>query len=245
MRKMKIISTGFLLFCLTSGFGQSSPDPISVQSSIQDFTNSQTSKTYTGTFLPVFSQKEDTKGNRYLFDSWVPGTVVAANNFVLDSSNLLFNYDKMSHHLFITKDKKNVVEVNNEEFKSFTFRTDSQEYVFKHVDLIDQWNFFQELVFTRDNYSLYKLTHTHLKRANYSTDGKYEYGNDFDEYVDQVEYFIIFPGGKLYKKIKPVRKSIYEVLSMERTKLDGYFSLHRESFITENFLTGLILSINK
>ena len=137
--------------------GQEEPSPVAVQNAMQDFTQSLGSHINGGSFMPVFSHKGDTKGNRYLFDAWVHGAVISANNFVLDSMDYLFNYDKMTHHLFLTKDKKKVIEVQNEEFKAFTLIQENQQFVFVHVPLINQTDFFEELVKQPEKYSLYKL----------------------------------------------------------------------------------------
>lgn len=240
-----LISTKLMLFSITIALGQEDPNPIVLQNAIQDFTEASGSKINSGSFLPVFSHKEETRGTRYLFDNWVHGSVLSANNFMLDSNNYLYNYDKISHHLFLTKDKKHVIEVNNVEFKSFTLKRDDQEYAFKHVELISRTEFFQELVNRPGKYSLYKLLHTRIKRANYYTNGLFENGNDYDEYVDNIDYYIIFPGERIYKPIKLRIKSMKEVLSMERAKVKAYFSIHWDSPIDEEFLKGLIANLDQ
>jgi hypothetical protein len=245
MVKLILIFAGLMVFSISMVLGQEDPNPIILQNAIQDFTENSGSKINTGSFLPVFSHKEETKGTRYLFDNWVHGSVVSANNYVLDSNNYLYNYDKISHHLFLTKDKKHVIEVNNVEFKSFTLKRDDQEYAFKHIDLINQTEFFQELVNKPGKYSLYKSIHTRIKRANYYTNGLFENGNDYDEYVDNFDYYVIFPDGRIYKQIKLRMKSIKDVLSMEKTKMKAYFSIHWENPIDEEFLKGLITYLDQ
>jgi hypothetical protein len=233
-------------FWMTASFGQGDPNPQTVQSILQDFSSSQqNSKFYTGASLPTFQHHEDTKGTRYFFDEWAKGTVVSANNSVIDNSNFLFNYDKITNNLFITQDKKSVIEISKEEFKSFTLKKDDSEYVFTHVFLIDNYHFFQTLVNDIEKYSLYKLIYTRLIKSNYFTDGFFESGKPYDEYVDEAEYYVILPGDKIYKKVNTTRKSIKDVLSMEKSKIDLFTSQHKHELINENFLRSLVLFFNK
>ena len=138
-----------------------------------------------------------------------------------------------------------LIEVQNEEFKAFTLIQENQQFVFVHVPLINQTDFFEELVKQPEKYSLYKLIHTRIKRADYRTNGLFESGNDYDEYVDDYDYYVIFPGGKVYKKILLRTKSIKDILSMEHSKIKTYFSDHWENNIDEAFLKGLILFLNQ
>ncbi len=143
MKKKFSLSFSLIAFCISLGFGQGEPNPQTVQSLLKDFSASQqNSKLYTGASLPTFTHHEDTKGNRYLFDDWAKGTVVTANNSVIDNRNFLFNYDKITNNLFISLDTKTAIEVSKEEFKAFTLRKDDSEYVFTHVFLIDNHHFF-------------------------------------------------------------------------------------------------------
>ncbi len=93
---------------------------IILQNTLQNYVNAENTSLYKGSSLPVFSHKEDTKGNRYLFDSWVKGTIVTANNYVIDKKEYFFNFDKITNDIFMTLDQKVVVEINKVEFKSFT-----------------------------------------------------------------------------------------------------------------------------
>ena len=245
MKKSDALISGVFVFCITLIFGQGVPNPQSVQGILQDFSASQNSRLYTGASLPSFSHHEDTRGNRYLFEGWAKGRVVAANNSVIENSNFLYNYDKITNNLFVTLDKKTAIEISKEEFKSFTLKKNDSDYVFTRVTLIDNYHFFQTLVKNEEKYSLYKLTYTKLQKSNYYTDGIFESGKPYDEYVDEVEYIAILPGGKVFKRFKPTRKSIKDVLSMEKSKIDLFLSQHKQEFVNENFLKNLFLFFNQ
>ncbi len=82
-------------------------------------------------------------------------------------------------------------------------------------------------------------------KSNYTTDGIFENGKPYDEYIDRPEYFIVFPGGKVAKKLPIASKKIKNTLSMEQEKLHQYYAQNRDQFITEDFLIGLIKFINQ
>ncbi len=218
---------------------------IILQNTLQNYVNAENTSLYKGSSLPVFSHKEDTKGNRYLFDKWVKGTILTANNYTIDNKDYLFNFDKITNDIFMTLDQKVVVEINKVEFKSFTLHSEDTSFTFKHVDAINTTDFFQVLAEHNTKYSLYKKIHTLLIKSNYTTDGIFENGKPYDEYVDHPDYFIVFPGGKIVKKVTINSKQIKNTLSMEQEKLHQYYAQNKDQFITENFLIGLINYINQ
>jgi hypothetical protein len=119
---------------------------------------------------------------------------------------------------------------------------------FVRLEAIQPNVFFQQLVdpgTTGSGYGLYKLTKTHFKKADYHTDGMIESGNNYDEYVDESEYYLVMPGGKDVKKVELKKKSIREALAEVRQKTDDFFGFHRGDDINENFLIGLVSSLNR
>src|SRR5262249_11457199 len=93
-------------------------------------------------------------------------------------------------------------------------------------------------------YGLYKLTKTTFKKADFHTDGMVESGNNYDEFADDVSYYILAPGATTATKIELKKKSIKEVLAGAKQKTDDYLSAHRGEDINEDFLTGLVGSLN-
>jgi len=228
---------------------QSSAAAQAVDNSFQEFAHNLgvngTSRAITT--ITAFSSKEDTKGSRYLFDHWVNGSAVSTMKDVsVNSQTLLFNYDKITHNLYITQDKKTVVEVDKNQIQSFTLHGDGgQDYAFERVNLINTDQFFQPLVKSGDKYTLYKLTKTTFKKADYHSDGLTESGHNYDEYVENSEFYILFPGGKEYKKIELKKKSIKDALSPAAARVNDYFSGHKYDDINESFLKGLVSVINQ
>jgi hypothetical protein len=212
---------------------------------IVSMTRTPNQQTYTGSFLPVFSHKEDTKGTRYLFERWVGGIVLDTGNNIIDNKGNYFNYDKVSRGLLLTQDFKSVIEVNKDQVKAFDLKDESgKNYIFEQVAGINNGNFVQQLV-NGQKYRLYKSINTKFVKENHVSDGMTESGNPYDEYVNEYQYYLVLPGGKDFKKLVLKKKAIKETLNMEAAKVNSYFSQHGDDEINEDFLIGLTLFINQ
>lgn len=196
--------------------------------------------------VPDFTEKE-VIGSRYLFDTaWVKGNVVAADNSILNNDSMLYNFDKISQNLFFTTDRKMVYEVDRREFKSITFYRNDSAFVFERVPVINPEDFFQVLAFSPDKYALYKKIHTELKKANYTTNGISESGNKYDEYIDNVEYYLVLPG-KEYRLLTSLKKAVVEkafALSADKDKVETFFSSHKNHVSQENYIENLVKFLN-
>jgi len=214
----------------------------SVQNAFQNLT---ATGNYSGASLPIFGHKEDTKGSRYLFEHWVNGYAVNNKNITINVVGYAFNYDKINSSLLVTTDKRSCIEVANADLNSFVLTDDERSYSFVHLPFINPKVFFIEIEKDAAKYALYKLIKTKFIKSNYHNDGLTESGNNYDEYADETEYYIVFPGGTSFKKIELKKKSIKEVFAAENAKVDSYFSQHKNDDFTENYLKGLVQFLNK
>ncbi len=244
MKRYLFIFFLFLIFFI-NGFGQNSDRAQSIQNDFQNYVNAESAKNYTGSFLPVFTNKENTVGHRYLFNRWVKGKIVNTNNEVISDDSYVFNYDKISSVLLATQDNKIVLEVNDSDVQSFTLTYDGVNTVFERVPLISSQNFFLPLVESEKGYTLYKLIKTRFEKANFSTNGIFSSGKNYDEYIDEPEYYVIYPSSKEFKKLELKRKSVKETLSSEIAKIRTYFSEHNGESFDENYLAGLVNFLNQ
>jgi hypothetical protein len=243
---------GFILIGMmgfgVAGMAQTNENSIRIDQAIQELTtniSANGSSRAVGSFVN-FHTKEDTKGSRYLFPDWVSGAITTKSGVVISKDSLLYNYDKISHDLFLT-DQKTVVQVDGENIKSFTLSNAGRQMTFVRLESIRPNAFFQQLAdpgTSGSGYGLYKLTRTTFKKADYHTDGMVESGNNYDEYVDEAEYYLVMPDGKTTKKVELKKKSIREALSDAKQKTDDYFNAHRSEDINENFLIGLVGWLN-
>jgi hypothetical protein len=246
---------GFILIGMlgigTITFAQTNENSIRIDQAIQDLTNNIAGNANgqsraVGSFVNFHAGKEDTKGSRYLFPDWVGGVVTTKNGVVIAKDSLLYNYDKISHDLYLT-DQRTVVQVDGENIKAFTLTSLGRPMTFVRLDVVQPNVFFQQLVdpgTSHSGYGLYKLVKTTFRKADFHTDGMVETGNNFDEYADASEYYIVTPGGKEAKKVELKKKLIREALADAKQKTDDYFAAHRNDDINENFLIGLVSSLD-
>ena len=216
-----------------------------VANDFNNFSRLENSGSYVKGGIPVFNTKEATVGTRYLFDSWVSGSVTTMNDTVFANPNFLFNYDKVSKNLLATQDKANVIEIYLSQIKSFVLKDKDKIMDFERVDIINHTDFFQALVKDASKFSLYKSLQTKFIKSNYTTNGIAESGNKYDEYKDEISYYVVLPGGKDFRKLELKKKSIKQALSSETSKVEAYFSSHQQDILNEDFLTGLITNLDQ
>ncbi|GAA3971946.1 hypothetical protein [Mucilaginibacter dorajii] len=137
------------------------------------------------------ASKENTKGSRYLFDTWAKGYVVDKTGNTVKNDNYSFNYDKINGSLLLSQDKQTAIDVSKDQVKTFTvYDKADQPLNFEYVPAIDATHFVQALS-TGSKYKVYKLTKTTLVKADFKSDGMTSSGNKFDEYVDEPGYYVI------------------------------------------------------
>jgi hypothetical protein len=230
---------------------QSNATSISVENSLMDLTaivNGNTNgQTHAVGSIASFHTKDDTKGSRLFLREWAKGYVVNSNDSILRNDKAGFNYDKISHTLYFTPDRQTVIEIDNAALKGFYVSAPDGDHRFIKVHAIKPDVFF-ELVGGEANpaqFNAYSLTKTTFKKADYHTDGMVETGNNYDEYVDTKEYYIVMPGGKEIHSIELKKKSIRTALSSQNAKVEEFFSQHKDADINDAFVRDLIDYLNK
>ena len=243
MRKL-IPSLALALTVTTAAQAQSSQEAMSIDNAIQDLAATSGSRLNAGSFVSWHGTKDSTRGSRLLFDNWPKGFILGSYDTLLKNPNLFLNYDKISHELYFTFDGKTFVKVETGQAREIHFVDSGQQTILTRVDGIDPRTFFQRLSDSTGTnyYLLYRLIKTQLRRANYQTDGLYASGNNFDEYVDNYEYYLVMPGGREYAPLKLTKKFIRETLG---GKADPWFAAHPKSKIDEASLTDLVNALNK
>ena len=213
--------------------------------SFEDFEKGGTGPTSHTGLVPVFHQNEETKGSRYFFKEWVKGTVIDNKGAVVSDEYCLFNYDKMAHALLVTKDKKSMIQVNSSDIQSFILDDQNGKYSFEKKPLINEKDFLVQLVKPGGKYSLYKSIKTKFEKANYTTNGMVESGKNYDEYIDEATYYVLPADEKQVIAVELKKKSIKGAFPNEQGKVNSYLSAHRDDFINEAFLIGLVNDLNQ
>jgi hypothetical protein len=197
-----------------------------------------------GTFYNIAS-KEDTKGSRYLFNTWAKGYVTDKSGNAVKNDNYTFNYDKISGALLLSQDKQTAIDVNKEQVKGFTVYDKADQPInFEYVPAIDATHFAQVLS-TGTKYKIYKLTKTTLVKADFKSDGMTSSGNKFDEYVDVPGYYVIDVKTNGIQKVALKSKSIKQAFAADADKVKAYFDAHKDDDINEGFLAALGDSLNQ
>ena len=216
----------------------------SVETAFQNYLRAESGSVYTGSALPTFLVKEDTKGNRYLFEKWVSGSVTGTDGVVYNSSKFSFNYDKVGKKLFMLIDSSNtVMELSSKDIAGFSLKEDDQEYHFERMKNSTDLNFYQPIYKDEKGFSLYKLLLTKYVKADYQTNGITESGNKYDEYVDDEQYFILSSKGELIK-IEFKKRSLEKVLENESSKVEIFFNDHKKDKVDEAFVKSLLQTLN-
>lgn len=216
----------------------------SVETAFQNYIRAGSGNVTNGGELPIFLIKEDTKGNRYLFEKWVSGSVTGTDGVVYNSSKFSFNYDKVGKKLFMLIDSSNtVMELSSKDIAGFSLKEDNQEYNFERLKNSTDLNFYQPVYKDEKGFSLYKLLLTKFVKADYQTNGITESGNKYDEYVNDEQYFILSAKGELIK-IELKKKSIEKVLENESSRVEAFFNDHKKDKVDETFVKSLLQSIN-
>jgi hypothetical protein len=195
-----------------------------------------------GTVISSFSSGA-VKGNRYLFDSWTPGSVTSINNEVY-AANYKFNFDKINQDIYAEYNNNNVsVVLDKPKVKRFNIGS----LLFVNSSMLHSPTpgaFYQALVEDSNKISLYKLTTTKFVKANPNDIMNARTGNLTSEYVDDNKYFIAIKNGDL-KKITLNENNIRKVLKDKGDKVDGYFNQNSSKEINEKFLVELIQFVNQ
>ena len=243
MKKHAVVVVLLLLYGM-GAFAQAGDRDQSIQNDLQNYVNAESSRNYSGSFLPVFNNKENTVGSRYLFGRWVHGKVINTSNEQINDDTYVFNYDKINRKLLATQDNKTVLEINDEDLQSFTLVYDEITVVFERVPLINKTDFFVPLVESEKGYSLYKKLQTRFQKANFTTNGLIQSGKNYDEYVDESEYYIVLPGNHEVRKVGLTRKSLKEIFKQDMTRLRRYYTEHSGEAFDENYVAGLVNFLN-
>lgn len=191
-----------------------------------------------GTISGIKHQREGTRGNRYLFDEFVPGYVITNDDKFVYNYAYHFNYDKIGGALLLTEDNNTVTHVPDEQIKSFSvFGNGDKLYTFEMVPAIDKSHYVQVLS-SGPKYIIYKLVLTHLVKADYTNAGITSHGADYDEFVDDETYAVLDVTTNQILPLLPKKKSIKADFIKETDKANKYLTDHSGS-INDEYLAEL------
>lgn len=193
-----------------------------------------------------FNDVENTKGTRFLFNTWVKGdSILDVKGNLIATTSFLFNYDKMTGNLLATEDKINNMSVAPAGIRSFILKDNNRNYIFQHVDAIEPNRFYLTLVKSDTGYCLYKQLAVSFKKADFRNDGVVQTGSTEDEYKDESQFYLVQPAKGSSKQIELKPKSIKALLESEKEKTDAFFKQHKNDELDERFLINLVTYLNQ
>jgi hypothetical protein len=195
-------------------------------------------------FLPTVYHKDVLQGSPFFLTAYVSGLVVNQKDSVIDNPDFLYNYDKVSENLLLKKGSASPIAVNKDQVKYFCLKLDQGGYIFEHVSLINPNEYFQVL-YKGTKYSFYKQIKSEFVGANQKTNGYVREGNDYDEYHDVFNYYIVDQ-----RKGEPVlfelsRKSLRKSLYAEADTVEQFFKNHKWEKVDETFVVYLAEKVNR
>jgi len=250
MRKLLPILAFTSAMTLTAR-AQSTQEAMSIQNAIDELSSvapmgNPNGYNRTASFVSYHGDKDSTRGSRLLFDPWPKGFVLGTYDTLLNNDHLFLNFDKISHVLYLTADGKTIIKVETSQAKEIGFTDGSKQTTLVRLEGIDPDLFFQPLSDStgQNHYALYRLLTTRFIRANYQTNGLTSTGNNYDEYIDDYEYYLVMPGGKSYTPVNLRKKAIRDALATAGPKVEDWFRRHNKEEVNEAFLVGLVNQLN-
>ena len=241
MKTKFILSTA--LFAVTSSIAYAQTSAPSIETSFQNYIRSSAGSVNSGSVLPNFVIKENTRGNRYLYENWVDGFVIGTDGNTYNSPRFKYNYDKISRKLFMLYDSATIIQLSSGDIAAFTLKSPESDLSFERLKNSTDQNFYQALYKGDKGYALYKLLTTKFSKADYETNGIIESGKKYDEYVDTEEYYILSPKQGL-TKITFKKKAIDKALETDYNKVQAFYNQHKSDIVDQEFVKQLLQYLN-
>ncbi|MDP4264340.1 MAG: hypothetical protein Q8941_17550 [Bacteroidota bacterium] len=194
--------------------------------------------------LNPFGKKGNVVGSQFLFADWVKGKVI--NREGVEFTAGLFNFNKMSQSLFIQLNdtsKTVAFQVDKRQLKSIYLSDETGSYLLEKVAALDTNSFYRAIA-KGSKYSLYSLIKTKFIPSNYESNGIVSSGNLYDEYKDEVTYYVVFANGSVHE-ISLKKKSVKSVFEAEKEKVDQFYKASADDEQNEDFLSRLVTSLNQ
>ena len=217
---------------------------VSAQANVEGSNSGRVASFTEGGAIAPGHRKQDTKGSQYLFEVFVPGYLIDVKGDVIYSSAYQFDYDKITGNLLLSRDGKTIENVNWDQVQAFTlFSPTDQRIDFDKVPEIDKSHYLQSLG-SGKKYKILKQITTKFIKSDFANSGMIQHGNDYDEYVDDANYFVYDIEAKQVLKLSLKKKSIKEDFAKEADKVNKFLSSNSGS-IDDEYLTKLGTFLNQ
>ena len=194
--------------------------------------------------LDIPRSKVDLVGSRYLYDTFIHGFFNTKNGNKIYSTGYLYNYDKINGSILLCTSDRSVVKISEDQVKSLTMVNANDERLdFENVPAIDRSHFVQVLA-TGSRYNIYKLTKTHFTGADSETIALGQTaGHDYDEYIDDVNYYVLDVMNNQVQKFSIKKSSIRTAFARESKKVKEFMEKNSNSG-NEEYIINLANYLN-
>ena len=197
-----------------------------------------------GGYVAIPQRKANMVGSRYQFGTFTHGFFTDTKGRQIYNRYYLFNYEKISGYLLMTVDRSNIMKIDKDQIKSFTLYDNSdQRHEFERLPAVDTDHFAQVLA-NGDRYKIYKLTKTQYEPSDVVHTAAGTSGKEYDEYVDDNEYYLLDVKSKQLKKLSLKKKSIKTDFAKEEDKVNKFMSENSGS-IDDAYLSNLGSYMNR
>jgi len=194
--------------------------------------------------MPTYFEKEKTSGSPYLSQNWMRGVVELSDHRRIPKMNeyMYFNYDKVNYRLILINKENKIWSYPIDSISGFALADSGKIYSFEKISTIRDKIFVEPLIKSEKGYSLYKRLITKFVKAGFENLGYTSEGVKYDEYVDEYEYYLIYPEASTYKKFYLTGKPIKKIFNQISSQYADFFD--RKIPITEQDLVSLVETIN-
>lgn len=189
----------------------------------------------------TFKPSRNVSGSQFLYTDWADGYAVD-NNDVKHAA--LFNYDKVREIFYMKeKDKDQVFIVTPSLVKSISISDGTNSYTFGKIQAINGDKMC--LILTKGRkYSFCGVLKTKYIPADYNTNGIISSGNLYEEYQDELHYYVVLGDGTA-KEVNMKKKALKSVFGSERDKVDKFLSDNATADVNEKLVEGLVNYLNQ
>jgi hypothetical protein len=185
-------------------------------------------------------------GSQFLFPTWTSGSITTKSDKIF-SNGYSFLYDKVRQELFIKQDGSPVIlQAEKDQMNGFTLNSADKTYNFvlaSFYNAADKTNFYEVLENNSNGYSLLKLNKAKFVKADQTDMERMKDGDIYDKFVDDFSYYISYKNG-LPEKIIPKDKKMEKAFPAAKQKIAAYFNENSNKAVDDNFLKGIVQSMN-
>jgi hypothetical protein len=196
-----------------------------------------------GSLVPLVHTKEATQGSRLFSGDWLHGYIINDQSLLVQNPAYLLNYDKITGNLLMTTNKTSMISVNKETAKSFTLYDNGTNYTFERDPKIDN-NRYALVLSSGPKYKIYKIIRTKFVVASASSNGLTTIGNNYDEYVDEPQYYVVDVAAGQAMKLSLKKKSIKQDFAKEADKVNKFLT-ENSGGVDEDYLSKLCAYMNQ